>query len=610
MDPMKILAILLAALPVISGAAVITGNEVPYGDFPEVQYTTAEGLSSRLIVPLSIFRSNYSKNPYFSEGTAGWTFPSSVGELTYDVPYLGSGKEYLRLNNVNGRVVEVNQTYLASDGVHGKSYIQGAALVKGPLGTEGVVSITVTSSLISGNGTEKKQRFQYVGADQWNVVRFHFEQDLTGHKNVKVLFKYYPKQKGIQGLDGVYLDVVPASDVDLPPGVNATETDRAKCFLPGELEAFDARMDAQKVAVSGCSNGVIAPQSIIESYEVYDRNQNINCRSYRLNEFHTRFLDRYVSELTPLVDATERNYAAPNVLCASNMFYLWASRDAMTTISPYGSPHQSKLDRMWTFAGASAAYLKHPHVRQRAAGQSVSNGRTKDSVILDWTKKIAPQISAEIDVNRSQGHESNTQYWRAFSILPTALMNQDVDLLGQSRAVFVTALKAVENGIVPEEKKGFLPFELERGTRTIMYHGFAASPIYGMALYSQAYGCDFMAASSWRVSQVSRLTRKTIQGYYNQTVFKDRIRELYGTEVQPSQSDYRSLMYLGDSLDPAISQNVAEFLATQENVNLGPKYGRDSANPRLGGAYKVLAESALPELRGLDPGGLQPNCPY
>jgi hypothetical protein len=198
-----------------------------------------------------------------------------------------------------------------------------------------------------------------------------------------------------------------------------------------------------------------------------------------------------------------------------------------------------------------------------------------------------------IDENRHKGHEANIQYWRAFAILSIGLLNRDKNLLSQSQEVFQTAMSSItDDPNRPEDDYGFLPFELERRSKALHYHGFASEPILGMALVSKMYGCHFLN-SHWRLNQISRLLRKTIQGKYQPEVFTNEIERVFGAKgvTQDSSSDSRRLTYLANEINPAISKNVTEFIARLANATLSTTYGHDKGNPRLGGSYQRLVEA-------------------
>jgi hypothetical protein len=572
-----------------------------YGEYLTVEYiSSGSTLKSEHAVGLSAFRPNLLPNHTFDDGENGWTFSSSSGLQHQVLTSAETGEKYLRLNKLNSSTAHATAQISIANARFGNSYINGAALVEGTAGQEGRVALLFQSSKTT---YEKVLRFRYAD-DGWNVVRFNVAQNFTGHKNVKMSFRFYPRQQGYQRLDKVFLDVIPAGEVDLPSGVPATTTgSRNNCFADGELQEYDENM--ARVAVEGCTAGVIVPMSIVESYKVYmPDNQTVNCRTNRANEFHTRFLNNFLEELVEQADATERDPNAPGAQCVANMIAYWAEQNAMVTISPHGYPSQSRFDRMWTYGGIAATYLKNPHVRERAIALN------KDAAIRAWLQNIGNQLSVEIDVDRSDGGQNNIQFWRAFSVLPTALINQDTALLANSRLVFAEAMNdIIDDAELAEEDKGFVLSELKRLTRSQGYHGYAAKPLLAMALYSQAFGCDFTAPDDHNRDQLTRLVRKTQQGYFDPEVFTEAI-EFYldrsGVDVVPS--DYRELMYLTHTLDSGMSFRVADFVLTHTGETLSRTHGSTDGDDRLGGSYRRLNE-ALPLLKPLDPGALAGVCP-
>ncbi|MFO1104784.1 MAG: alginate lyase family protein [Amaricoccus sp.] len=378
----------------------------------------------------------------------------------------------------------------------------------------------------------------------------------------------------------------------LPAGIPALADRRQQCFLPGEKAQYDAAIDATRVSVPGCSEGVIPPQTMVQSDRVYAQGSSsvVDCASMRQNEFGTRYLDTFRDELVAEVDQG-------NPACAAGMLSLWAKAGAMTEISTEGWPNQSKADIMWTLAGISAAYLTSPSV------QAAARADKSDAAIRGWFDTLSGPVSDMIDTVRAQHKENNLQYWRAYAILPTALLNGNAALLQQSRGVFSRAMQAVTTGNPDPSDDGYLTRELRRGDKALAYQDFASQPLVGMVTLSQAYGCEFLRPAD-RPQLVSLMAR-TVQGSFDPGIFSEQQAERAlgsGEEMDGNGGGRASprLLYLINRFDPALYAQIDKTLAQElgkPRPVIAASYGADAVRPQLGGRLDRLADGAA-ALRG------------
>lgn len=372
----------------------------------------------------------------------------------------------------------------------------------------------------------------------------------------------------------------------LPAEIPALADRRTQCFLPGEKAQYDKAIDATRVSVPGCANGVIPPQAMVQSWRVYAQGSNsvVDCASMRQNEFGTRYLNTFRDEVTAEVDGG-------NPACAAGMLSLWAKAGAMSEISAGGTPNQSKADIMWTLSGLAAAYLTSPAV-QDAARQAKS-----DAAIRAWFGMLSQPVSQTIDSARAQRKENNMQYWRAYTTLATGLLTGDPALVQQSRGVFSRAMQAVTTGSPDPSDDGYLTRELRRGDKALSYQDFAAQPLVGMITLSQAYGCEFLRPAD-RPPLVSLMAR-TVQGSFDPSIFSEQQAERQlgeGAEMQGGSGRAGpQLLYLIDRFDPAlyaaIDQTLARELGKPRPV-VPAGEGADAVRPQLGGRLDRLADGA------------------
>lgn len=377
----------------------------------------------------------------------------------------------------------------------------------------------------------------------------------------------------------------------LPQSITPYADQRSECFLPGERAQCDAAIDQTRISVPGCTKGIIPPQTTVQSHRVYKENNShiFDCAGSRRREFNTRFLDRFLKDVVFQVDSKDGS-----AQCAANMLYAWAKANAMTQIGPeQDTALSSKNDIMWTLAGLSAAYFKSSATQTEANSIADPMTQTADAAIKQWFANISGSIADDIIKTRATSKENNIQYWRAWSILPTAMLLQDPVLLNASQGVFVRAMKSVAVGNTNPSDNGFLQLELKRGDKALRYQVFATVPLVAMAIVSQAYGCEFLDWPGAKHSFVSLMTR-TIQGSAEPEIFSAQQlqRGLTRRLIQqlPSPGAAKLLNQI-DRVDPALGNQIDTALATQgvkpSNASL---VGTDQT--RIGGDFSSLADAS------------------
>ena len=290
------------------------------------------------------------------------------------------------------------------------------------------------------------------------------------------------------------------------------------------------------------------------------------------------------------------------------MIETWARAGAMTQVG--GDERQSRHAVMWTLGGISAAYFANPDI------QAAARERGADEVILDWFHELAAKVKHDIRGRRELDKENNIFYWEGFSILPTALLSSDPELLRLSRSVFNAAMHEVTEGSGDPSRAGFLPRELRRGDKALNYQAYATYPIVGMAVVSRAYGCDFLN-SRWKRRQLSTLMIRTTEAVLDPSVITEEIalREPMNKPVKQQKGSTArhspDLLYLINRIEPALYKRIDRGVARQldrPRPVIPADRGEHWSVNRMGGSFVKLADAGE-ELKDEQSEGLAGACP-
>ena len=349
-------------------------------------------------------------------------------------------------------------------------------------------------------------------------------------------------------------------------------------------------LDAERIEVAACRNGVLPPMEVVQASRVYKEGSNEihDCAAVRRDLWDTHRLDRFLADL---IDETDEPEGSD--VCAARMIETWARGGAMTKVGSNGYERQSRFAIMWTLGGISAAYFANPGVRTAARAHGA------DRMILGWFDGLAQMVRAEIKGRREGDNENNIFYWQGFSILPTALLLRDPELLRLSRSVFNDAMREVTHGSEDPSRDGFLPRELQRGSKALGYQAYATYPIVGMAILSQSYGCDFLN-SRWKRRQLSTLMIRTLEAGFDPEIVSNEIalREPEGPRVKPRKTagvrHVPDLLYLLNRIDPSIYKRIDKGVATEldrPRPVFAADRGENWSVDRMGGSFSKLADA-------------------
>ncbi len=163
--------------------------------------------------------------------------------------------------------------------------------------------------------------------------------------------------------------------------------------------------------------------------------------------------------------------------------------------------HTGKAIRKWTLAAISANLLKINHLAEEY-------NASKFAVVKIWVGALADQVVrdySDLPLKKINNHA----YWAAWAVMTSAALLDRKDLFSWSKQMFSTAMNQVND-------RGFLPNELRRKSRALLYHNYALTPLVGIAAFLQANDQDpFLPGKGG----LQRLTGVVLEGINNQELF-------------------------------------------------------------------------------------------
>ena len=163
--------------------------------------------------------------------------------------------------------------------------------------------------------------------------------------------------------------------------------------------------------------------------------------------------------------------------------------------------HTGKAIRKWTLAAISANLLKINHLAEKYDASTFA-------VVKIWVGALADQVVrdySDLPLKKINNHA----YWAAWAVMTSAALLDRKDLFSWSKQMFSTAMSQVNN-------RGFLPNELRRKSRALLYHNYALTPLVGIAAFLQANDQDpFLPGKGG----LQRLAGVVLEGINNQELF-------------------------------------------------------------------------------------------
>ncbi len=173
--------------------------------------------------------------------------------------------------------------------------------------------------------------------------------------------------------------------------------------------------------------------------------------------------------------------------CALEWLDAWAGQGALLDTM---ASKQAEAERRWTLAGAALAYLK---VRSHASSD-------QRAVIQRWLTVLASRAQAAFHAGGSK--HNNHAYWLGLGLGATAIATGSDGMWRSARAILAEAMTQITG-------EGTLPLEMQRGSRALHYHAFAAMPLVTLAFLSEARG-DMLTGDE--TGALDRLVRATAEG--------------------------------------------------------------------------------------------------
>lgn len=163
--------------------------------------------------------------------------------------------------------------------------------------------------------------------------------------------------------------------------------------------------------------------------------------------------------------------------CALRQLAAWAAASPLT-----GSldGKQAEYERNWYLAGFALAYLKlKPLAHEPQSAQ-----------IQDWLRRMSDGTNAALEEGKIPGN--NLSYWAGLALAAAGLATETEMLMDRAHLVLRDGLGAVS-------RDGTLPQELNRGSRALSYHAFAAGPLVLLACIAEMRGETYDKAALARL---------------------------------------------------------------------------------------------------------------
>ena len=177
------------------------------------------------------------------------------------------------------------------------------------------------------------------------------------------------------------------------------------------------------------------------------------------NDAAVKPINAYLNGVARSAVAWQRRHDAADARCALGWLAHWADGRALLGTM---TTEQSYTMRKWTLAGLALAYA-------RVQPAATPDERRR---IDAWLLALADATIRHADAHK--GVRNNHYFWEGLAVAATGAVTGDARCRTWGRGVFDAALAQVR-------ADGALPHELERGTKALHYHLFAAAPLVMMA---------------------------------------------------------------------------------------------------------------------------------
>lgn len=212
-----------------------------------------------------------------------------------------------------------------------------------------------------------------------------------------------------------------------------------------------------------------------------------------LSRFETnlaKMANRYVRSNPPRADIAA---------CALDWLDSWARQDALLgTVNRVG-----EFVRKWSLASMASAWLQ---IRDEPMLDPGARARVER-----WLGDVARAVVADYTRNADlRSRRNNHMIWAAWSVAAAGVALND-------RALFDWAMERATHSIEDIVSDGTMPLEMERKSRALLYHAFAASPLIMLAETGAINGRDLYGA---RFGIVHTFVERTLDGLKDPSWFE------------------------------------------------------------------------------------------
>lgn len=230
-----------------------------------------------------------------------------------------------------------------------------------------------------------------------------------------------------------------------------------------------------------------------------------------VNEASEKEYKRLIAPITALekglsvqVDDYLRAGHPESLACATQLLRTWSSSNALMGEA---ITHTGKSMRKWAMASVAAAYLR----LKFSASQPLAADPELTRAVERWLETMATRVVTEWE-DQPLDKVNNHEYWAAWAVTAAAVAVNRRDLFDWAMRQFGIAATQVD-------AQGYLPNELKRDTRALMYHNYALTPLTMIAAFAKANGVPPGTAQR---EALARLAERVLDGVENPAPFEKR----------------------------------------------------------------------------------------
>lgn len=274
-----------------------------------------------------------------------------------------------------------------------------------------------------------------------------------------------------------------------PPGFTAA-------VVSSDKDRHDCPTDAQPFT---------APLDFPSRYEGSDKaRDDVNVKAEREYKRLIAPITALEKGLSRQVDDYLRAGDPQSLECAKQLLRAWSSANALMGEA---ITHTGKSMRKWALASVAAAYLR----LKFSSSQPLATDPELTRAAERWLDTMATRVVTEWQ-DEPLDKVNNHEYWAAWAVTAAAVAVNRHDLFDWSMRQFDLATTQVD-------MQGYLPNELKRDTRALMYHNYALTPLTMIAAFAKANGT--VPGEAQRAA-LSRLAGRVLDGVADPEPFETR----------------------------------------------------------------------------------------